>query len=66
MNSKTEKYIQKVIKYMRTTFMNKLCAIILLMIGLLVCMLTDDATGLVFIACIAVPLFFARKNYIVM
>lgn len=46
------------------TLKNKLCAIGLLTCGSIPALIIDDATALVFMGMIAVPLFFARKNWI--
>ena len=45
-------------------YKNKLVAIALITIGLLVMFLVGDATFLVFAMIIGIPLFFAKKNYI--
>lgn len=45
-------------------YKNKLVAIALIAIGLLVMFLVGDATFLVFVMIIGIPLFFAKKNYI--
>lgn len=46
------------------TLKNKLCAIGLLTCGGLSTLMADDATALVFIGMIAVPLFFAKENWV--
>lgn len=60
----TNKNEKKAINYFRRTFKNKLCAALLFMVGLIALGIDSDATSLVFISCIAVPLFFAKENWI--
>lgn len=49
----------------RELLLNKLCALLLIVVGFAVVMLDGDATALVFGAMIAVPMFFAKENWIV-
>jgi len=44
---------------------NKLCALLLIVIGLAVMLLDGDATALIFLSILAVPMFFAKENWIV-
>lgn len=46
------------------TWKNKLCAIVLLACGYIGVLLENDATALVFFAMIAIPLFFAKENWV--
>jgi hypothetical protein len=46
------------------TLKNKLYAVVLLICGYLPALIVKDATALVFLALIAVPLFFAKENWI--
>lgn len=46
------------------TLKNKLYAVALLIYGYLPVLIDKDATALVFLALIAVPLFFAKENWI--
>lgn len=46
------------------TLKNKLCAVVLLICGYLQVLIDKDATALVFLALIAVPMFFAKENLI--
>lgn len=46
------------------TWKNKLCAIGLLACGGVPTLVANDATALVFIGMFAVPLFFAKENWI--
>ncbi len=48
----------------RETFKNKVCATLLTIAGLIPVFVDGDATFLVFTGCIAIPLFFAKKNWI--
>ncbi len=43
---------------------NKLYAVVLLICGYLPVLIDNDATSLIFLALIAVPLFFAKENWI--
>lgn len=47
------------------TFKNKLYAVGLMLCGSVPTFLEQDATALVFIGMIAVPLFFAKENWII-
>ena len=46
------------------TLKNKLYAVVLLICGYLTLLMEKDATALVFLALVAVPLFFAKENWI--
>lgn len=46
------------------TLKNKLCAIGLLLCGCVPTFMENDATALVFIGMFAVPLFFAKENWV--
>lgn len=46
------------------TWKNKLCAVVLLACGYLGVLIEKDATALVFLAMFAVPLFFAKENWV--
>lgn len=68
LNRKNESKIKKGIKQLRKckTFKNKLYAIALTILGLISAKLLDgDITVLIFMEFIAIPLFFAKENYIV-
>ena len=58
------KYITSVVLYLREKWKNKVCALALILIGLLTAVLTGDGTGFVFIAFFAIPLFLAMENWI--
>lgn len=62
--SKKDEYGRKFVRYIRRTAKNKVVATLLLSCGIFSRMATDDATFLVVISIIAIPLFFARKNHI--
>ena len=51
-------------RYIRRTFKNKLCAIVLLGIGALATIPDGDATFFVLILFITIPLFFTKENWI--
>lgn len=46
------------------TWKNKLCAIVLLVCGNIGVLLENDATAIVFFAMIAIPLIFAKENWV--
>lgn len=46
------------------TLKNKLCAVGMLAVGYLTMLVDRDGTVLVFLAFIAIPLFFAKENWI--
>lgn len=51
-------------RYIRRTYKNKLCAISLFIIGLVPMYIINDATVMVLMLIFGVPLFFAKRNYI--
>ena len=51
-------------RYIRRTLGNKICAIAMIAIGGLVTKLSGDATALVFLSMLAVPMFFAWEQWI--
>lgn len=53
-----------IVQYLSETFKNKLYALSLFGFGWLSVQVTDDATFLVVTTLVALPLFFARKNWI--
>lgn len=48
---------------MKKTLKNKLSAIALILAGTVPVLLEGDGTALVFFSCIAIPLFFAKENW---
>lgn len=51
-------------KNLKRTWKNKIYSCLLLLVGYLSTLIDGDATAFVFIATIAVPLFFSKENYI--
>ena len=64
MNKKTNEHMNRFKKYIRRTYKNKLCALALIILGLIFTSVSNDITVLVFLSILGVPLFFAKKNYI--
>lgn len=54
----------RTMRNIKRTIKNKLCAIALLMVGLVPLMVYQDGTFLAFAAVIGLPLFFAKDNWI--
>lgn len=52
------------IKYLIRTWKNKVAALALAFVGYWSMFILDDATAFLFLMLIAIPLFFARSNYI--
>lgn len=52
------------IQYIRNTYVNKIIATILFICGYATTLLDNDATAFLLIMLIAVPLFFAKDNWI--
>lgn len=52
------------VKYIRRTYKNKLCAIALLTIGIFSTYILKDATLLLFVSTMFIPLLFAKENWI--
>lgn len=53
----------KIRRYFRRTFKNKLLALFMLICGVAVWAIGSDATALVFLAMIAVPLFVTKEDW---
>lgn len=51
------------VNYMRETWKNKITAIALILAGMIPVWIDRDGTALLFFACIALPTFFAKKNW---
>ena len=63
--SNRERNIRRFARYLDRTFKNKIYAIIMTMLGVIAFKVdSSDATFLVFTLMIAIPLFFARKNWV--
>jgi hypothetical protein len=58
-----QKHTRQIAGYWKETYKNKLCAIVLLIGGMLPILIDGDGTALLFFGCIAVPMFFAKKNW---
>jgi len=61
--TRTERNKAKRTKRLRGTTINKLCAIVGVISGLLSVIILDDGTALVFGLLFAIPSFFSRKGY---
>lgn len=64
MKKKMIKFVKRFVLYMFETFRNKVTALGMILCGMVPVFIDKDATALVFIGCMAVPLFFARTNWI--
>lgn len=51
-------------KYLRRTWKNKAVSLALALVGYLSIGIDNDATAFVFLMLFAIPLFFAKRNYI--
>ena len=51
-------------RYWEETYKNKICALALIWLGGIGTFISGDGTALVLFACIAVPMFFSKKNWI--
>lgn len=58
------KLIKAIKKNIRRTYKNKLCALALIIIGIIITNIDNDATSLVFTLLIGIPLFFSKQNHI--
>lgn len=63
MSEKTIKRNRKFVRYMKETYVNKLVALLLLVITYIPIVLDHDATVFVFTLMIAVPLFLSKRNW---
>lgn len=62
---KKDKYIKKIKGYFRRTYKNKVCALIILILGLLSTLICEDGTAFVFLTVFfALPLFLSKENCI--
>lgn len=58
------KYIIKAfVKYILRTYKNKLAALVMIVAGILVTALTDDATFLIFVTTFGIPLFITKEDW---
>ena len=60
-----QKHTRRVVRHFRETLKNKLSAIALLIVGTIPVMIDGDGTALVFLGCIAIPMFFAKENWMI-
>lgn len=51
--------------YIRRTYKNKLCAVTLFVFGLFASCVIKEASALLYISIISIPLFFSKENWIV-
>lgn len=58
------KLIKAIKKNIRRTYKNKLCALALIILGIIATSIDRDATVLVLTLLFGLPLFFAKQNYI--
>lgn len=56
--------IRMITRYIRRTFMNKVIALIIFMLGLFSAKLSNDGTFMLFTTFLSIPLFFERDNQI--
>lgn len=59
-----KKFIRWFKNYMRETYKNKIVALLLIVLSWWSVSIDSDATGFVWMLCLAVPLFFTTKDYI--
>ncbi len=64
MNSKNGEIKRELVKYFRRTLKNKMAALALIAIGVILRVITGDATVLLFTLIFGIPLFLARQNHI--
>lgn len=62
MSKKFIKTARKIVRYIKETYVNKLMAMLLLIIGCLPLWIDNDATLLILMSIFALPLFFARHS----
>lgn len=63
---KREYKVNNFARYMRRTFKNKVCALALLIAGMVPVWIDGDGTALIFFGCLAIPMFFAKENWMVL
>lgn len=64
MNSKNGEIKRELVKYFRRTLKNKMAALALIAIGVILRVITGDTTVLLFTLIFGIPLFLARRNHI--
>lgn len=63
---KREYKVNNFARYMIRTFKNKVCALALLIAGMVPVWIDGDGTALIFFGCLAIPMFFAKENWMVL
>ena len=63
MNNNLHKEIRIFVRHMQRTYKNKLAALAMFMIGVVVANLSGDGTFLVFVLMFGLPMFFAKKDW---
>lgn len=59
------KYGRRFVKNLKETYLNKICAMILCIIGINISLILDDATAFVLILLLyVIPLLLSKKNYV--
>lgn len=58
------KLVRRIRNNLRETLANKVCALVLLTCGWLMLKVSGDGTSLVFLGCLAVPMFIDNENWI--
>lgn len=62
---KKDKYIKSIKGYFHRTYKNKVCALLMLILGLLTTLICEDGTAFVFLTVVfALPLFLSKENCI--
>lgn len=64
MSQKNGEFKRELVKYIRRTAKNKMVALALIVIGLIIRAITGEATVLVLTLMFGIPLFLARQNHI--
>lgn len=64
MTIKTSDYIKLFARHIRRTFKNKICAIALIVVGVITRNMTGDATVLIVMLMLGIPLFLTNRNHI--
>ena len=62
---RNNKYMKKIAQNLKETGKNKLCALVLIAVGMVPILIEGDATFMVFGGIIAIWLFFAKENWII-
>lgn len=61
---KNNRGIKRFARYIYRTYKNKLCALALIILGVLTTNIEGEGTVLLFLSMIALPLFFSDENWI--